>query len=185
MLYRLKQQDRKQRRGVVAVAVVVSLVLLLSVVALAGDGGQALAERRNAQAAADAAAMSAASDLFSNWQAYGGNDTPTTAVSHAQTVAALQGYSTSNITVNVPTDASIAANGTVTGSVKFQGGPKQGQSIPPGCAEVIISYSQPANFSAVFGSGPVRVTARAVAVAKWVWAPPSSCWPRPAKVRST
>jgi hypothetical protein len=164
MLYRSGQEKRQARRGVVAVIVVVSLVVLLSVVALAGDGGQALAERRNAQAAADAAAMSAASDLFSNWQANSGYDSGGSAVKAAQTAAAQQGYSTSNIAVNVQTSSSS--------SVKYQGGPNQGQALPQGYVEAIITYSQPANFSTVFGSGPVTVTARAVAAASWVFAPP-------------
>jgi hypothetical protein len=139
--------------------VVVSLVALLGVVALTADGGLALAERRNAQAAADAAAWSAAADLFANWQANDGYDTGGTAARSAQTVAAVQGYSASDVTVNLP-------GGT------YQAGPHQGETIPQGYVEVIINFSQPAYFSSIFGSGGATISARSVVRAQWVWAPP-------------
>jgi len=167
MLYRTSSPER--RRGAVIVLILLSLTLMLSMVALTWDGGQALAERRNAQAAADAAVMTAAADLFTNWQSNGGGfDASGTATTHAQAVAALQGYSTSNITVNLNKSRSDVTNQ----NVKYLGGPNQGQALGEGYVEVIISYDQPATFSAIFGSGSVNVTARAVAAAQWVYVPP-------------
>lgn len=57
----------KKRRGTVAVIVALSLVAVLSVVALALDGGILYEDRRDIQAAADAAALAAADDLFNNY----------------------------------------------------------------------------------------------------------------------
>jgi hypothetical protein len=162
MLYRRSRCDRSRRRGVVAVIFAVSLVALLSVVALTADGGQALAERRQLQAAADAAALAGASDLFENWQANAGSDSGGSAVASARAVAKAAGYDNGNnatVNVNVP-------GGT------YQGGPHAGQTIPAGYVEVLIAYNQPAGFSAVFSGSALALGARSVARSQWVWAPP-------------
>src|SRR4029453_4371753 len=55
-----------RRKGTVVVAVSVCLVVILSVVALTLDGGLLVDKRRQTQAAADAAALAAASELFAS-----------------------------------------------------------------------------------------------------------------------
>jgi hypothetical protein len=129
------------RRGTVAVFVAVCLTVLLGIVAIALDGGLLLSERRHAQAVADSAALAATCDLYAS----AGADK---AVASALSTASANGYSndgtTSVVTVNIP--------------------PKSGDYIgQANCAEVLVTFKQPRSFSAIFGSGKIPVTARAVA----------------------
>jgi hypothetical protein len=130
------------------VLVAVSLIAICGVVAIAVDGGMLLDNRRRVQAAADAAALAAADDLFSNFGANNGADPSGTANSSALSSAAANGFSndgvTSVVTVNIP-----PASGNFAGKA--------------GYAEVIVQFNQSRNFSSVFGSGSLPVTARAVA----------------------
>lgn len=164
MLYRGKGGGR--RRGVVAVLVAVSLVVLLGAVALAADGGMIVAERRHAQAVADAAARAAATDLFENWPRrqgtpQEGTDPDGTAAAAAVRVASDNGYTAGNSTVTVRISPQ-----------NYQGGSRAGQSLPPGYAEVMVQYNLPRAFSTLFGRGDLPVHARSVARAGWVFAPP-------------
>jgi hypothetical protein len=137
-----------KRRGAVAVLVAVSLIAVLSVVALALDAGLLFDNRRDVQAAADAAALAAADDLFINYAHNKGLDPNGTAKAAALSTAAANGYNndsvTSVVTVNIP-----PASGIFAGKAGF--------------AEVIIQYNQPRGFSSIFGSGNLPVRARAVA----------------------
>src|SRR6516165_9374197 len=96
----------KSRRGAVAVLVTVCLAVLFGVVAISLDGGLLLDQRRHVQAAADAAALAAADDLYLHWQANRGNDLGLTATRAAKDNAAANGYSddgtSSIVTVNIP-----------------------------------------------------------------------------------
>ena len=59
----------------VVILACVSMVAILGVLALSLDGGSLMAERRKAQAAADAAALAAACDLYDNyWTNNGAGD---------------------------------------------------------------------------------------------------------------
>lgn len=139
------------REGNVAVIVAVCLVAILGSVALSLDGGQQLDKRRQIQCAADAAALTAASELYANWWSTSprGADTLDR---HAELLA----YSVA------------AKNGFVDG----QNGCDVQVFIPPATglfagqlhhAEVIISVSQPRFFSRVFTTSEVPIGARAVA----------------------
>jgi hypothetical protein len=145
--------NTQRRYGKVAVLVALSLVGIVGVTAIAVDGGLLMDERGRAQAAADAAAMAAATDLFTNYRLYGGVDKMGTANSSALANAAADGYAndgvTSIVTVNIP-----PTSGPYTNQI--------------GCAEVIIQYNQKRAFSNIFGDGDIPVKARAVARAKWV-----------------
>ncbi|HZT83044.1 MAG TPA: pilus assembly protein TadG-related protein [Gemmataceae bacterium] len=149
MLYR----RRAPRRGIVAVVVVLGLTVLLGVAAVTLDGGTALAQRRRAQAAADAAALAAAADLFKNYPANAGKDTGGTARTSALAIASANGFSndgtTSVVTVNIP-----PTSGTFSGQ--------------DGYAEVIVQYNLTRTFSAIFGPGAVPIQGRAVARGQWV-----------------
>ncbi len=129
--------------------VVLSLSALMAMLAVVADGGLLLAERRHAQATADAAALAAASDLYENWYTNFGSDSGGTAKSSAMGVASANGYSndstTSTVTVNIPPSSSVNFNGK------------------PGYAEVIVTWNQQRFFSGIFGSGAIPVSARAVA----------------------
>jgi hypothetical protein len=137
----------------VAVFTAVCLAVLMGAAAFALDGGRLLHSRRAAQAAADAAALAASDDLFLNYETYGGLDGGGTAALKARAAAAANGFNndgtTNQVTVNVP-----PASGLHAGQAGF--------------AEVIITYYQDRNFSAIWGSDKMTVTARAVGVGKWV-----------------
>src|SRR3954462_9544018 len=81
-----------RRRGISLVLVVVSLVALLGVLALSLEGGLLLSERRTAQATADAAAESAAADMYYNHYVNFGTDPSGTARQAALTAANYNGY---------------------------------------------------------------------------------------------
>ncbi len=149
-----------KRRGIVAVLVAVSLVVLVGFVAIVVDGGLAQDRRRHVQAAADAAALAAAAELFLQDPVSQGLDGKNTARRGAMAIAAANGYLDD-------------ANGTTTGGTS-----KVTVNIPPTSgpfagvrnhAEVIIEYYQPRYFSTVFGSGELTITARATS--RGAWAP--------------
>jgi hypothetical protein len=148
-----RQTRRTDRNGMVAVQVVVSITALVGVAAIVLDGGLLLTERRHAQAAADAAALAGATDLFKNFKTNGGADPSGTAAAAARDYV-TQNYATafqSNIqtpiTVNIP--------------------PSSAQSLPAhrkvGYVEVIVQYNHPRFFSSLFGSSSIPISARAVA----------------------
>jgi hypothetical protein len=120
------------------------LVPMLSVAAIAIDGGLLMSDRRQAQRAADAAALAAAVDLFTNYTTNQGVDTGGNAAKSAKTTAVANGFTTSEVTVNIP-----PKSGVLKGVA--------------GAAEVIITHDEPRYFSNVMGSGALKVTARAVA----------------------
>jgi Flp pilus assembly protein TadG len=148
-----RQNTSHRRRGVVAVLMALSLVALVSVVALSLDGGTLLTERRRAQATADAAAMAAASELFNNYWITSGADPDGTARASALAEAAANGYSNdgtvSTVTVNIPPASGLYANRR-------------------GYVEVLVEYNQTRAFSNIFSSGQVSVKARAVALGSYV-----------------
>jgi hypothetical protein len=137
----------------VVVVVALSLTGLLGVLAIAFDGGNLQSERRHAQATADAAAMAAASVLYQKYPLYNGVDTLGTAKQAALDTASANGYTndgtTSVVTVNIP-----PASGPYAGLASY--------------AEVLVTYNQQRSFSAIFGSAPIPVRARAVARGAWV-----------------
>jgi hypothetical protein len=142
----------KCRRGAVAPLIAICLIPVLSLVAIALDGGLLLDQRRSCQAAADAAALAAAEDLFWNWQANSGLDPSGTANAAALANAAANGYNndgvTSVVTVNIP-----PTSGSFAGKA--------------GYAEVIIQFNQKRGFSGIFASGDMPVRARAVGRGQW------------------
>jgi hypothetical protein len=139
----------QRRRGVVIPLVALCLVIILAFTALAVDGGFLLADRRNLQGAADAAALAAAIDLYENYSTNSGTDPNSTAKTSAQDTAKDYGYADGKnnvtVTVNIP--------------------PKSGDYVgKAGYVEVIIVMQQQRFFSNVIGSGNMPVSARAVAV---------------------
>jgi hypothetical protein len=159
MLYRGKTN---RRRGVIAVFLVLSLVVLLGVVGLVADGGAILTERRHAQATADVAALAAATSIFEHWPKYQGtpdegHDPDGTAKAAATKVANDNGFT--DVTIHISPE-------------NYSGGPHAGTKLPPGYAEVIVKASLSRTFSAVLGSGELPAQARAVAVGAWIYAPP-------------
>jgi hypothetical protein len=139
-----------RRRGSVAPMVAVCLVPILGITALALDLGLLRDNRRRAVVAADAAALAAAVDLFTNYYTNAGADPSGTAVRSARTTAAANGFPATTVTAT-------------TWPNLYQGGPLAGTQIPRSYVEVIINSTQQRYFSAVWGTDNLRVTARAVA----------------------
>jgi hypothetical protein len=96
------------RRGSVAIMVAVLLTVLMATVAISVDGGMLMAQRRQVQSTADAAAMAAACVMYENYPIYlqTGNFPVSAARKAAQDVALANGidYNAANtqFTVNVP-----------------------------------------------------------------------------------
>src|SRR4051812_27846547 len=96
-----------KRRGSVAVLIAIALIAIISIVAISIDGGVLIDDPRKVQAAADAAALAAAADLYNQLLAgVKGNDASGTAAASARTTAAGNGYdndgTTNLVTVNIP-----------------------------------------------------------------------------------
>jgi Flp pilus assembly protein TadG len=165
---------QEARRGSVTVEVAVLAPVLVAIMAFAVDGGMAFQEKRKAQACADAAALAAATDLYSNWPANSGTDTNGTALSSAQTTIVANGYvigdgdghmdGTSNASVKLPGQAPIVSSAVITDS---------SGNIKPGYAEVCVVYYQPPYFSTVFTmwtggtQGAIPIWARACSRGTW------------------
>jgi len=141
-----------RREGVVIAMVALSMLAIMSVVAIAVDGGVLLNRRRDVQTAADAAAMAGASILYEEWPKYEGIDTANDAKSAAKAIAAQNGYT-------------HGVNGaTVSVHTPPQTGPYAGRR---GYIEVVITYPQPGFFSRALGQGSTTIGARAVARGAW------------------
>ncbi|WP_020474684.1 pilus assembly protein TadG-related protein [Zavarzinella formosa] len=132
------------RRGAIAVWLLLSLTVIVGVVAINLDGGRLMDERRRAQAAADAAALAAAKDLYSNTKTNHGLDIGGTARAAAIQIAAANGYPASAVTVNIP-----PLTGTFVGKA--------------GYVEVSIRSNLDASFGKIFTSSTLPATARSVA----------------------
>jgi hypothetical protein len=139
---------RGRRGGIVLPLVTVLLIGILGVTAIVLDGGVLQVDERRCRAAADAAALAASIDLYSNWNQNYGVDVGGTAATSAQATATDNGFKNGvggvTVVVNIPPTS----------------GPYTGQ---PGYAEVIVTRARQRFFSAIFGSGNLTVTARAVA----------------------
>jgi hypothetical protein len=153
MLYRSSLQP-SPRPGGIAALVAVCLAVLLGVLALVIDCGLLMAERRRAQATADAAALAAAAGLFFHQPTNNGTDPDNTALNSALAYAAANGYTndgtTSVVQVKIP-----PASGPFTGLA--------------GYAEVVVTSNSARHFSILFGAG--LMPARARAVARGLWGP--------------
>jgi hypothetical protein len=138
----------------VAAQVAVSLTALMGMLALLVDCSLLFAERRHAQATADAAALAAASDLYAKWNTNGGVDSGSSAKNSALGVASANGYTNDG------------THSTVTVSISpsnYTTGPHAGTALPAGYAEAVVTWNQQRGFSRIFGSAALPVSARAVA----------------------
>src|SRR5262249_29430040 len=143
-----------RRRGTVAALVAVLLMALMGFAALALDGGLMQDNRRRVQAATDAAALAAATQLYRDSASIAQNnpDPGGNAATAARANAATNGY------------ANDGTNSVVTVNIPPKSGPFTGKT---GYAEVYITYNQPRYFSTILGSNRLPVVARAVALGRW------------------
>ena len=149
------ERKPRRRRGIVAILVACSLIGILGATAIAVDGGLLQDNKRRTQAAADAAALAAASTIFQNYPTIaisGVFDPGGKAAAAAQAAATANGFpnngTTSTVVVNIP-----PKSGPFAGKVSY--------------AEVIITYNQPRYFSGIWSNATVLVRARAVAKGFW------------------
>jgi Flp pilus assembly protein TadG len=142
------------RKGAVAPLTILCLSLLVGVAALVIDGGTLMEARRHVQAAADAAALAGAEDLYAKYLSNQGIDVSGTAKTSALATASANGFNNDGVQSTVTVS---------TSPQQYQGGPNAGKTIPAGYTEVIIQYNASHLFSGVFGSGTSAVRARAVA----------------------
>src|SRR5260221_11503025 len=156
-----------KRKGTVTVVVAVSMIAILSVVALSLDGGMMVEKRREVQSAADSAALAACADLYARWY------TNTTSGLDNTASVNISGISPTSVTgtAKAAAKAAAAANGFLDGV----GGCVVTVNIPPlsgdhigqsGDVEVLISFSQKRYFSRLFGTDGVPIGGRAVARGK-------------------
>jgi Flp pilus assembly protein TadG len=142
------------RRGTVTPLTILCLALLVGVTALVIDGGTLMEARRHVQAAADAAALAGADDLYANYLTNQGIDVGGTAQASALATASANGFTNDGV------QSIVTVN---TSPQKYQSGPNAGKTIPAGYIEVVIQYNATHLFSGVFGSATSPVLARAVA----------------------
>ena len=137
------ERARARRTGAVLVKVAICLPVLIGVLALNLDGGRLYDERRRVQATADAAALAAGADLYTNSWLNNGTDPAGSARAAAEQVAVANGYPASAVTVSVPP----------------QSGQYAGQA---GHAEVQINTTLGTSFGRVFTGSGMDVSGRAV-----------------------
>ena len=148
-----------QRKGTVVVAVAVSLIGMLAVLALSLDGGLLLDKRRKCQAAVDAAALAGASELYKYWWVTRGLDNGPVGNTQGPAAGKIADFAREIAAKNGFEDGKDGV--TVTVHIPPTSGPFTGMK---GHCEVIIETDQQRFFSRVFGPGDnVPISARAVA----------------------
>jgi len=158
---RLTTHDRR-RKGTVVVAVGACLIALLSILALSLDGGLLLDKRRQAQGAADAAALAAASELFKAYFTNGALDDGPLAGKTGPMAGDIRKFAKDVAKANGFEDGIDGV--TVEVYIPPISGLFVGQR---GHAEVKISTVEHRYFSRVFGpSDDIPISARAVARGK-------------------
>lgn len=147
------------RDGTIAVATAVCLIGILAVLALSLDGGQLLDRRRQAQSAADAAALAAASELYRTVYTNGGLDDGPLPDKTGPAAGDIAAFAKEVATANGFEDGQNGV--TVEVHIPPITGPFAGQA---GHVEVKIATLQRRHFSRIFGpSDEIPVGARAVA----------------------
>src|SRR5262249_10143045 len=86
-----------RRDGKVIAMVAISLIALVGMLAISLDGGSLQSERRHEQASTDAAALSAAADLYYRYWQESGWDPNHTAYQCAMDTAAALGYTNDGV----------------------------------------------------------------------------------------
>jgi hypothetical protein len=147
----------RRRRGAVAVLIAILLVAIVSIAAIALDGGTLMDNHQQVQGAADAAAIAAATKLFSNYPAIEasgftyfdpGGEAKTAALASSQINGFPNDGVNSKVTVNIP---------PLSGPFKDKAG----------YAEAIVTNYQKRYFSGIWGSSSIASTGRAVARGRW------------------
>jgi Putative Flp pilus-assembly TadE/G-like len=143
MRCRTRTRNPKNRRGAVLILLAVMLTAILGLAALSIDIGNMYQERRNTQTISDAAAEAASIELFNNFPTFEGRDSNGKARAAALASAAANGYSGSDVEINMPPLAGAFAGKN-------------------GYVEVLIKARPAQGFGFMFGGGQRKVESRAV-----------------------
>jgi hypothetical protein len=150
------RSERRQQRGQALVLFTIFLVSLLAATGLVVDVGGAWAQQRSDQKAADAAALAAATV-----EANGGLKPAIVAAAVAS--AQANGYTSSEVTVNIPpSQGAYAPGGSQSGPLSAND--CSSPALTPCWIEVIISRAHPNAFASIVGQTSWPTAARAVAV---------------------
>src|SRR5260370_5775472 len=105
------KRQRPTRKGIVAAFVAISMIFVLGMAAITLDGGGLVDRRRQAQAAADAAAMAGACVMYQEFPTMHGQNTKQDVQTAAYALAAANGFANdrvqSSVTVNIPPKSGI------------------------------------------------------------------------------
>jgi Flp pilus assembly protein TadG len=157
------------RSATIAPLVAVTMSGLLAVTAVAMEGGNILEQRRRVQGGADAAALSAAADLYANYAANSGDDSLThTAATSATNNASDNGYANDDDGTRRAGTSNVSA---LLYPSNYTGGPNQGTQIPRGYVEVTVSLNVARYFSQIWGSNTIAVFSRSAARGQWLPSP--------------
>jgi hypothetical protein len=148
-----KPARRARRKGIITALVAVTIIAVLMIAALSIDGGRILDARRQAKAAADAAARGAAIEMLDFVSGNNPSATLTTVRASAFRIAADNGF------------ANDGTNSVVTVNSPPTSGAYAGQS---GFIEVIIESKIDRGFSRLLGSTPLSAYARSVGAGTYV-----------------
>jgi Flp pilus assembly protein TadG len=140
---RLTGLRQRGQQGQVLIITALGMVVLLGVAALAIDVGVATAQKRSAQAAADAAALAGAVDLPGVTQS--NSQAASDATETANKNLAKSGITNATVTVSSPPATSSTHNGD------------------PSSVEVTITAKAPTFFLGILNSGAISIKAHAVA----------------------
>ena len=121
------------------------MTLLVSMVALVVDGGSLMEERRHAQAIADASALAAAADLYTNYGTNSGADPKGSAAASAQAIANANGFTNDGVQSVVTVNLSPQ---------NYQGGPNVGSALPPDTSRSLFSTTRTARSAASLVPAP-------------------------------
>lgn len=153
-----RRHPDRSRRGTVLVVAALAMTALVMALALTLDAGLLFAEKRKAQAIADAAALAGAADLYKYYSTNSGWDKDGTAKANALAIAKENGYDDASADIAIVV-RSYGEN--------YYSGSSAGSAVPRGYIEVTVSYDHPRYFSSALGSGKINVLARAVAMGTW------------------
>jgi hypothetical protein len=157
----IKEQESKmkkvsanaRRRGIITALVAVCIVAVLFIAALAVDGGRILDMRRQAKAAAESAARTAAIEMLDMKLGLNPSATISTIRNSAFQAATANGFNNDGV------------NSTVTVNTPPTSGAYSGKD---GYIEVIVESKLDRGFSQLMGSGKVSVYARSVAAGTFI-----------------
>lgn len=159
-------QRKPRRSATIAPLVAVTMSGLLGVTAVAMEGGNILEQRRRVQGAADAAALSAAADLYACYPANSGDDSLThTADACGIANAAANGYANDDNGTHKPGTSEVTV---LLYPMNYSSGSSKDTPIPRGYVEVNITINVARYFSQLWGASSIPVTARAVGRGQWL-----------------